>query len=160
MKIAADKVVTFHYQLSEVGQEPLERSDDAEPSVYLHGHNNILPALEKALEGKAAGDQLSVTLTPDEAYGQREEGRQQRVPIKHLLTKGKLRPGQAIKINGANGPIDARIIKVGKFNVDVDANHPLAGLSLTFAIDIVDVREASPEEIAHRHVHGAGGHHH
>jgi len=74
--------------------------------------------------------------------------------------RGKLRPGQAVKINTAEGARDARILKVGKFNVDIDLNHPLAGLSLTFDIRVVDVREASEEEIAHGHVHGAGGHHH
>lgn len=160
MNITDNKVVYFHYRLSEVGQEPLETSDSDAPAAYLHGHGNILPALEAAMAGKQAGDEVSVTLSPEEAYGQREEGRQQRVPIKHLVTKGKLRPGMAVKVNTADGPVDARILKVGKFNVDLDLNHPLAGLSLTFDIRITEVREGSDEEIAHGHVHGAGGHHH
>src|SRR5690554_4035490 len=160
MNITDNKVVYFHYRLSEVGQEPLETSDSDAPAAYLHGHGNILPALEAAMAGKQAGDEVTVTLSPEEAYGQREEGRQQRVPIKHLVTRGKLRPGMAVKVNTADGPVDARIIKVGKFNVDLDLNHPLAGMSLTFDIRISEVREATAEEIAHRHVHGTGGHHH
>lgn len=160
MIIETGRVVSFHYQLSEVGQEPLETSDRNAPVAILFGHNNILPALEQAMAGKQAGDHFSVTLTPDQAYGEREAGRQQRVPIKHLITRGKLRPGQAVKINTADGPVDARVIKVGKFNVDVDTNHPLAGLSLTFAVEITDVREASPEELSHGHAHGEGGHQH
>jgi FKBP-type peptidyl-prolyl cis-trans isomerase SlyD len=160
MIIDNNKVVTFHYRLSEIGQEALEQSEEGKPIAYLHGHSNILPALENALAGHQAGDKVTATLSPDEAYGQRQEGRQQRVPIKHLLTKGKLHPGMAVKINTQDGPVDARIIKVGKFNVDVDTNHPLAGLSLTFDITIETVRDASEDEIAHGHAHGEGGHHH
>ncbi|MFA5496133.1 MAG: peptidylprolyl isomerase [Porticoccaceae bacterium] len=160
MKIDNNKVVYFHYRLSEVGEDALETSDANEPAAYLHGHGNIIPALEEAMAGREAGEELSVTLSPEQAYGHREEGRQQRVPIKHLVTKGRLRPGMAVKVNTGDGPVDARILKVGKFNVDLDLNHPLAGLSLTFDIRISEVREATAEEIAHRHVHGTGGHHH
>ncbi len=160
MKVETDRVVYFHYRLSEVGKEPLETSDSNEPATYLHGHHNILPALEQAMTGREAGDEFTVTLTPQQAYGERQEGRQQRVPIKHLMTRGKLRPGMAVKVNTANGPMDARVLKVGKFNADLDLNHPLAGLSLSFEIRIAEVREATAEEIAHGHVHGPGGHQH
>ena len=160
MKIDNDKVVYFHYRLSEVGMEPLETSDSDEPAAYLHGHRNILPALEEAMAGREAGDEFTVALTPAQAYGEYKEGHQQRVPIKHLATKGKLRPGMAVKVNTAEGPRDARVLKVGKFNVDLDLNHPFAGLDLAFDIRITEVREASREEIDHGHVHGAGGHHH
>ncbi|MCK9564325.1 MAG: peptidylprolyl isomerase [Bacteroidales bacterium] len=165
MKIDNDKVVYFHYRLSGIGnsegdREPLETSDSDQPAAYLHGHHNILPALEEAMAGHSAGDEFTVALSPAQAYGERREGHQQRVPIKHLLTKGRLRPGMTVKINTADGPRDARILKVGKFNVDLDLNHPFAGLELSFDIRITDVREASQEEIDHGHVHGAGGHHH
>lgn len=160
MQIDQDKVVSFHYTLSMVGGEQLESSEKTEPMTYLHGHGNILKALEYAMGGKQAGDTFQMTLAPAEAYGERHEGAEQRVPIKHLMYSGKLRPGMTVKLNTDNGPRDVRVIKVGKFNVDVDTNHPLAGLSLSFDIDIVDVRSATAEEIAHRHVHGEGGHHH
>jgi len=160
MQIARDKVVYFHYTLSQVGGEQLEASEKAEPMTYLHGHKNILPALEHAMLGKGPGDNFQVTLQPAEAYGVRHENSVQRVPIKHLRHKGALRPGMTVHINTDKGPRAVRVIKVGKFNVDVDTNHPLAGLSLSFDIDIVDVRDATAEELAHGHVHGAGGHAH
>jgi len=128
--------------------------------TYLHGHNNILPALEKAFEGKQAGEQFQATLSPAEAYGERKEESIQRIPIKHLATKGKLQAGMAVKVNTDQGMRDVVVVKVGRFNVDVDTNHPLAGKTITFDINIEDVREAEAEELAHGHVHGVGGHHH
>ncbi|MGR9092818.1 MAG: FKBP-type peptidyl-prolyl cis-trans isomerase [Gammaproteobacteria bacterium] len=160
MQIEHDTVVYFHYTLSQVGGEQLEASDDAEPMTYLHGHNNILPALEKAMLGKQPGDVLQVTLAPHEAYGERRDAAEQRVSIKHLHHKGRLQAGMTVRLNTEQGPRPVRVVKVGKFNVDVDTNHPLAGLSLSFDIRIVDVRAATAEELAHGHVHGAGGHAH
>ena len=159
MQIEKDKVVTFHYRLSEA-DELLESTNDDEPLAYLHGHGGIIPALEQAMTGRQVGDRFSVTLAPEQAYGPRRERPPQRVPIKHLLTKGKLKPGQVVAVNTREGPREAVIVKVGKFNVDVDTNHPLAGKILTFEIDIQDVREATPEELSHGHAHGVGGHRH
>lgn len=164
MQIEADSVVSFHYRLSEVGGELLESSYDAEPTLYLHGHGNLLPALEEALNGRQAGDKASINLEPEQAYGQRKEGATQRIPIKHLqnhsAVKNKLKPGMRVAVNTEHGPWDAVVLKVGKFNVDIDSNHPLAGKSLTFEVEIVDVRVATGDELAHGHAHGAGGHHH
>ena len=159
MKIASNTVVQFHYNLSVVGGDFTE-SSDSEPSACLIGHNNVMPAIEQAIMGKQAGDEVSITLPPEDAYGKRREGSIQRVPIKHLMTKGKLKPGMVVKINTQSGPRDGTIVKVGRFNVDLDTNHPLAGETLNFQLSIVDVREATPEEIAHGHAHGVGGHHH
>lgn len=163
MQIEKNRVVYFHYRLRAEEGDFNEQSEPGQPSAYLHGFRSILPALEKAMEGRQPGDSLELTLAPEEAYGPPLADARQRVPIKHLLhmqAKNRLRPGMAVKVNTRNGPMDARIIKVGKFNVDIDTNHPLAGLTLTFVIDIVEVREATAEEIAHGHVHGAGGHYH
>lgn len=164
MSIAADKVVSFHYRLSEVGGELLEDSQDAEPTLYLHGHGNLLGALESALEGKLAGDKVAITLTPEQGYGLRQDGATQRIPIKHLHNyqqiKNKLKPGMKVAVNTQHGPWDAIVLKVGKFNVDIDSNHPLAGKTLEFDIDIIEVRDATAEELAHGHAHGVGGHHH
>ena len=161
MQVENNKVVSFHYLLSEVDGAALEQTDRAQPAIYLHGHNNILPAMEKAFTGKAAGDSFSIELSPAEAYGEHQSDRQQRVPIKHLVrAKQKLHKGQVVQVNSAEGAFDARITKVGKFNVDIDLNHPLAGMSLRFDIEVVDIREASEEEIAHKHAHGPGGHQH
>lgn len=160
MQIEKDAVVYFHYTLNGAQGEVFETSTNSHPMAYLHGHGNILPALEAQMEGKQVGDQYQVTLTPEQAYGERNEGATQRIPIKHLNTKAKLSKGMAVKVNTEQGPRDVTVVKVGKFNVDVDTNHPLAGLTLTFDIAIEDVRAATEEELAHGHVHGLGGHQH
>ena len=164
MQISADKVVSFHYNLTDVDGTLLETSYDTEPTLYLHGHQNILVGLENELEGKAVGDKIRVTLTPDQAYGERKEGAIQRVPIKHLhnhaVVKNKLKPGSRVSVNTQHGPWEAVVLKVGKFNVDIDSNHPLAGKTLSFEIEVHAIREATSEELAHGHAHGAGGHNH
>ena len=160
MKIEKNTVINFTYVLSNADGDELERGDADNPSAYLHGYGNILYGLETAMAGKEAGDSFEVTLPPEQCYGLRREDAKQRVPIKHLLSKGKLRPGITVKINSNNGPKDATVLKVGKFNVDVDSNHPLAGLELSFKVDIVEVRDATAEEKAHGHAHGVGGHAH
>lgn len=164
MNAVQDKVVSFHYQLKDVDGTVLESSYEGEPSLYLHGHNNLLPALEKALEGKAVGEKIEVTLSPEEGYGLRKEGAVQRIPVKHLVghekLKNKLKPGMMVQVNTQHGPWDAVVLKVGKFNVDIDSNHPLAGKTLNFALEVAAVRDASAEELAHGHAHGVGGHQH
>lgn len=164
MQVSANKVVSFHFKLSEADGELLESSYGSEPTLYLHGHSNLLSGLEAALESKTIGDKVSVTLAPADAYGERREGAVQRVPMKHLHNhqslKNKLKPGMKVQINTAHGLWDAVVLKVGKFNVDIDSNHPLAGKTLTFDLEIVEIRDASDEEIAHGHAHGVGGHHH
>lgn len=160
MKIEKDKVVTFYYSLCDESGEQIENNRDEDPKAYLHGHRNMLPALEQEFLGREAGESFSLTLTPEKAYGMRRDVEVVRVPIKHLLTRGKLKPGMVVNINAQNGAQQATVVKVGKFNVDVDSNHPLAGRTLTFDVDIVEVRDASGEEIAHGHSHGVGGHHH
>lgn len=161
MNIENDKVVSFSYQLLDVDGNVLEACDADHPELYLHGHNNTMPAIEAALLGKQAGDSISVTLAPAEGYGERDESRIARVPIKHLINPPKkLRPGALVNINTEGGATPATVLKVGKFNVDLDINHPLAGQTVTFNINIIDVRDASEEEVAHGHAHGPGGHHH
>ncbi len=161
MKIEKNKVATFVYQLSEHGGEPLESNNQEMPLAYLHGHGNLLPALESALEGLQAGDSKTVTLPPEDAYGPRRDNLTQRVPVKHLLSKHKrLQPGTLVKVQTEKGPANARVVKSGKFMVDVDFNHPFAGKTLVFDVTVDSVRDATEEELAHRHAHGAGGHHH
>ncbi len=164
MNITANSVVSFHYRLHDEAGEELESSHDSNPTLYLHGHKGIIPGLEKALEGRATGDSVTVTLPPRDAYGLRREGSEQRVPIKHLQidakTKRTLTKGMAVPVQTEQGSRSMVVIKVGKFNVDLDTNHPLAGKTLTFNIDIVDVRDATEDEKAHGHAHGIGGHQH
>lgn len=163
MKIEKNTVVQFHYRLREdQGSTELENSHGGSPIAYLHGHHNIIRGLEKAMLGKEQGDVFSASVSAEEGYGKRVEGSQQRVPIKHLIIKknAKLKPGMVVSIQTDQGAQQATVIKAGKFNVDVDTNHPLAGKTLNFDVEIIDVREASAEEIAHGHAHGVGGHQH
>jgi FKBP-type peptidyl-prolyl cis-trans isomerase SlyD len=156
MNIEKNRVVRFHYTVSEPGQPALESSRDREPLAILVGHGNIIPGLESAMEGKAAGDRFEATIGPDQAYGERREGFVQRVPKKHIR-EARVRPGQEVIINTSMGPRPVTVVKVGGTVVDVDLNHPMAGKTLQFDVEIVEVREAEAVEIEHGHVHGAGG---
>lgn len=159
MKIAKDSVVRFHYTVSEQGQEPIESSKDREPLAILIGHGNIIPGLETAMIDHEANDSFGVDVAAADAYGERRDGLTQRVPKKHFGEQ-KLIPGQQVILQTNFGPRAVTIEKIGLSVVDVDLNHPMAGKDLHFDIEIVDVREASAEEIEHGHVHGDGGHHH
>ena len=159
MKIAKDSVVRFHYTVSEQGQDPIESSKDREPLAILIGHGNIIPGLETAMHDHEAGDSFGVDVAAADAYGERREGLTQRVPKKNFGAQ-KLVPGEQVILQTNFGPRAVTIEKVGMSVVDVDLNHPMAGKNLHFDIEIVDVREATPEEIEHGHVHGDGGHHH
>ena len=156
MKIENNSVVRFHYTVSEVGQPPVESSRDREPLAILVGHGNIIPGLEAALLDKAEGDRFEVTVTPDQAYGERRENFVQRVPKKHFRN-ARLKPGQQVVLETSMGPRAVTVAKVGATVVDVDLNHPMAGKTLQFDVEIVGVRAAEAVEIEHGHVHGDGG---
>lgn len=161
MQIAQDTVVTLFYILSEEAGLQLEDNQHGIPLAYLHGHQNILPGLESALSGMQAGEQKTIVLPPEQAYGPRRENTVHRVPIKHLLSKHKrLPPGTLVKVQTEKGATDGTVVKSGKFVVDVDFNHPFAGKTLRFNVTIDSVRAATTEELAHGHAHGTGGHHH
>ena len=159
MKIEKDRVVLFHYSVAEQGGESLESSEGRGPLAILVGHGNIIPGLEKAMDGREAGDKFGVDVVAADAYGEKREGLTQRVPKKHFGDQ-RLAPGMQVVLNTNFGPRAVTIEKVGMSVVDVDLNHPMAGKDLHFDIEIVDVREATAEELEHGHVHGEGGHHH
>ncbi len=160
MEIAKNRVVSFHYALSAEGQD-LESSRGGEPMLYLHGAGNIIPGLERALAGRRSGERFSVTVPPEDAYGPRNEGLVVRLSAKRLgVNPKRLSPGNVVRLKTRRGPQMARVMKVGRFMVDLDANHPMAGKTLTFDVEVVEVREARAEELEHRHAHGPGGHQH
>ncbi len=160
MKIEKDRVVRFHYTVSEAGQAPIESSKDGgEPLAILIGHGNIIPGLEKAMDGREAGESFAVDVAPADAYGERTDGLTQRVPKKHFKDQ-KLVPGMQVVLNTNFGPRAVTVQKVGMSVVDVDLNHPMAGKELHFDVEIIEVREAQDVEIEHGHVHGDGGHDH
>ena len=160
MQIAAETVVSFHYTLRDDSGKELESSRGGSPAVYLHGAHNIIPGMESAMAGRVSGDSFSATIMPEDAYGVRHPDRVQRVPIKHLAFSGKLAPGAVVQLSTSDGMRTVTVIKAGRHSADIDTNHPLAGQTLTFDIEILEVRSASAEEVAHGHVHGPGGHHH
>ncbi|KID57997.1 peptidylprolyl isomerase [Pseudoalteromonas luteoviolacea] len=159
MQITKDSAVEFHYTLTE-GSEQIESSKNGEPLNYLHGQEGMLPGLEEALDGKSAGDKFSVTLEPKDSYGEYQEGLIQRIPIKHLQGLGNnkvWKPGMTAIVESNQGRHQVSIVKVGRFNADCDLNHPFAGKTLTFDVEVINVRAATAEELSHGHVHGAGG---
>lgn len=161
MQIADRTVATFHYTLKSPEGSLIETSHDGGvPVTYLHGTGGIILGLGRALEGKQAGDRVEVTIDPIDAYGPRRENLCKRIPAKHLGGTGRLRPGMQVPLRLEQGTRLVTVLKVGKFSVDVDANHPLAGQTLCFDVEIQSVREATPEEIAHGHAHGPDGHAH
>lgn len=160
MSITKDKVVQFHYALHDADKTVEETTRGGSPMAYLHGHNNMIKGLEQAMEGKAVGDTFSVTLAAKDAYGEYQPDSEQRIPVKHLQGAKKWRPGMVGIVQTEQGQRQVTVVKVGKFMVTVDNNHPLAGKELTFDIDILDIRDATAEEVAHGHAHGVGGHHH
>lgn len=160
MQIGPETVVSFHYTLSDESGTELETSRGRDPATYLHGANNIIPGLESAMTGRADGDNFSVTLSPEDAYGLRDPQKAQRVPIKHLAYDGKLHPGAVVQLSTSDGMRAVTVVKAGRHTADIDTNHPLAGRTLVFTIEVVETRSASPEELAHGHAHGPGGHHH
>lgn len=157
MTIQKNKVVSFHYTLTNPAGDVLDSSKDRKPMTYFHGANNIVPGLEKAMEGRSEGDKFEVTVEPDEGYGERNEGNIQRISAKHFKDPRKFKPGQPLVLKTREGPVQVTVVKVGRFNIDVDANHPLAGQTLSFDVEITEVRDATKEEIAHGHAHGPGG---
>lgn len=158
MKITKDTVVTLDVRIADTLGRLLDRS--REPEAYLHGgYGNTLPRLEEALEGRQRGDQLSLQLKPEDAFGVRDESLVDTIP------KSEFPPG--IKVGGQiqghskdGQPQVFNVVKIKGDTVHVDGNHPLAGKELKFLVKVLGVRAATPEEVAHGHAHGDGGHHH
>jgi FKBP-type peptidyl-prolyl cis-trans isomerase SlyD len=155
-----DKVVTIHYTLTDKDGEVLDSSVGEEPLSYLHGRGNIIIGLEKALDGKKAGEKLQVTVAPEEAYGEKNESLVMQVPRAAFKDIEDLQPGMRFQIQGNEGVQVVTVTDIAETEVTVDGNHPLAGEELTFDVEVTDVREATEEELSHGHVHGPGGHHH
>lgn len=160
MTVSENKAVQFHYVLKDADGNQLESSSGSHPMTYLHGHNSLLPGLEQALDGKNVGDKFTATLTPDMAFGELQPDSELRVPLSQLRGAKKWEPGMQAVIQTPQGHQQVTVLKVGHTMATVDTNHPMAGKTLIFDIEVVNVRDASAEELSHGHVHGEGGHHH
>ena len=161
MQIAKDHVVSFEYTLTDPEGKVLDTSEGRAPLVYLHGIGGIIPGLEAAMEGRSVGDAFKATIDPEKAYGVRDERAVQTAPRSQFPAGQMIMVGQQLQANGPGGrQFNVRVTKVTDTEVTVDANHPLAGVPLTFDVKIVDIRPATDEEKQHRHAHGPGGHAH
>lgn len=157
MQISEQKVALIHYTLTNDAGEVLDKSEVNEPLVYLHGAGNIIPGLESALAGKQAGDTLNVVVAAAEAYGERHDGLVQEVPRDAFQGVEDIQAGMRFQAQTDNGPVSVVVSSVTEQTVTVDGNHPLAGQQLTFDVEVVAVREANQEELAHGHPHGPAG---
>lgn len=160
MEISADRVVTIHYTLKDDGGSVLDSSAGGEPLAYLQGHGNLVPGLERALEGKREGSSVAVVLAPADGYGTRDESLVQRVPKRSLQGAGAVKKGMQFQARTDDGVRLFTVAAVIGDMVTLDGNHPLADQTLHFDVQVLGVREATAEELEHGHVHGAGGHHH
>lgn len=160
MQVAKDTVVAIDYVLTGPDGQVLDSSEGREPLAYLHGNGNIIPGLEQALEGHAEGDKLDVTVKPEEGYGQRDDALIQTVTRDMFEGADKIEPGMRFNAMSNHGPRIVTVTEVEGDNITVDANHPLAGVTLQFAVEIKDVREATGEELEHGHVHNGDEHDH
>ncbi|BCV54799.1 peptidylprolyl isomerase [Shewanella algae] len=157
MQITQHSAVTIHYRLTDAKGQLIESSFEADPMVYLHGMENLIPGLEKALEGKSKGDTLEVTIEAEEAYGPYHDGLRQEVPLEAFGDIQDIVPGMRFIAETEMGQRPVQVTEVLDNSVIVDGNHPLAGQSLTFNVEVMDVREATAEEVAHGHIHAHGG---
>jgi len=157
MSISQNSVVTIHYTLTDDAGKVIDSSVSAEPIAYLHGHGNLVPGLERELEGRNVGDKLNVTLSPAEGYGEYDQELVQRVPRRALRGIANVSPGMRLQAHTPEGPRAVIVTDVAADMVTLDANHPLAGKVLNFEVEVTGVRDATEEELAHGHVHGNGG---
>lgn len=160
MQIADNTVAAFHYTLTNDAGEVLDSSRGRDPLVYLHGAGNIVPGLEKAMAGHGAGDSFEVEVAPEEGYGVRHDALMQVVPRAAFQGVDNIEVGMQFQASGPQGSMSVTVTDVKDDEVTVDGNHPLAGETLHFAIEVAEVRAATAEELSHGHAHGAGGHNH
>lgn len=160
MQIAKHAVVTMDYTLKDDEGAVLDSSENGGAFSFILGIGGIIPGLEKALEGKTAGDKLSVSITPEDGYGARDDALLQSVPRQQFDSPQALEVGMQFQTQDAQGTQIVTVVAVDSESVTVDGNHPLAGVNLHFDVEVLDVRAATEEELSHGHVHGPGGHHH
>ncbi len=162
MKISKDTVASIHYVLKDDQGETIDSSvGGADPLTYLHGHGQLIPGMENGLTDKGVGDKFSIVLSPAEGYGDHNPQLIQKVPRDSFPADATLEVGMRFQAQDEQGhPHVVVVAEVSEGEITVDGNHPLAGKSLHFDVEVVSVREATEEELSHGHAHGAGGHHH
>jgi FKBP-type peptidyl-prolyl cis-trans isomerase SlyD len=159
MQIAENTVVSFHYTLTNDSGEVLDSSRGREPLSYLQGAGNIVAGLEEAMEGRQTGDSFKVDVAPEQGYGPHHAGLVQDVPRAAFQGVDDIEAGMSFQAQTPQGTHSVTVTGVSPETITVDGNHPLAGQTLHFDVEVTEVRAASAEEIAHGHVHGENGHH-
>jgi FKBP-type peptidyl-prolyl cis-trans isomerase SlyD len=159
MQISHEKVAAIHYTLRDNNGKVLDSSEGKDPLYYLHGFGNLIPGMEEGLEGKAVGDKFEIKVSPEKGYGVRNDAAVQAVP-REAFGDAVVNVGMQFRAGNENGQYIVTVVEVGEETVTVDGNHPLAGVELHFNVEIMEVRDASADEIAHGHVHGPHGHNH
>ena len=156
MQIAKHKVASIHYTLTDNDGKVLDSSSGREPLHYIQGIGNLIPGMEEGLEGKKQGDKVNLKVSPEKGYGVKSDELIQKVP-RSAFGDQKIEKGMQFQTE--QGGV-VTVTNVGLSEITVDANHPLAGVELNFDVEVLSIREATEDEIAHGHVHGPGGHHH
>ena len=159
MQVADNMAVSIHYTLTNDEGEVLDSSIDDEALVYLHGTGNIISGLEKALYGKAVGDKFNVRLAPEDAYGEQSDEMIQVISREMFDGIDDVEVGMQFHADVSSGPGVVTVVSVDGDEITIDGNHPMAGMALTFDVEVIDVRPATAEETSHGHIHGAGCHH-
>ena len=159
MQVKPQAVVTIDYTLKDDEGKVVDTSSGRKPLTYIHGLGNLVSGLEKALEGKAAGERLDVTLSPEQGYGRRDEKLVRKLPLRKIASKNP-RVGERARAQFDDGVRMATITAVSGDYATVDGNHPLADKNLHFGVEVVSIREATAEELEHGHAHGPEGHSH
>ncbi len=160
MEIGENNVVQMHYTLKNDAGEVLDTSEGKAPLTYMHSEGQIIPGLFKAISGKKAGDKVSAVVKPEEGYGEQDDQLIQKIPRERFKGMEDLAVGAKVQAESDNGIQIATVTEIQDKEVTIDLNHPLAGVTLHFDVEIAEVREATEEEISHGHVHGPGGHDH
>lgn len=159
MQISDNNVASINYTLKNDQGEVLDSSEGAAPLDYIHGTGNLIPGLESELAGKSSGDKFSVSLAPESAYGPVIDEMIQTVPREAFAGIEDIQEGMQFQAETAAGPQPVVITRVEGDQVTVDGNHPMAGLTLHFEVEVIEVREATADELEHGHVHGEGCQH-
>lgn len=160
MTISTNHVVSIHYTLTNDAGEILDSSTGNDPLAYIHGIGNIIPGLEAALTGRALGDKFKVSIAPEDGYGLRDNEMMQNVPKSAFQGVDEILPGMQFQAQSPQGMTLVTVVDVDGDEVILDGNHPMAGMTLHFEVEVADIRDATSEEMEHGHVHGPGGHQH
>ncbi len=156
-KVEVNKVVSVHYTGSYTDGEVFDTSEGREPLLFLVGHGQMITGFEQEMLGAEIGEKREFTLTPEKAYGMRDESAIQKVPKGQFPDDMQLVPGMVLGAQSDRGPVQFSVVSIDGDEVTVDFNHQMAGMTLRFSVEVVGIREATRDELAHGHAHGVGG---